>query len=117
MTGLSIAEVLSKTEAELKPFIEIGEEVYKQNQQQQELLLDLLDYQLASIAHLINNAYFKPEKFKNFLYLKHEQQQTKPLNELSQAIDAEIQLKANQLAEDIKKRKAKKFIENVNNGK
>lgn len=113
MTGLTIEKVLSMTESELAPMVEIGEEVHKQNQQHKDLLLDLLDVQLATIAHLINNAHYKPDKFKNFLYLKHETQTTKPLSDVEAAIDAELQLKASIKAQEIIKAKAGKFIQST----
>ena len=114
MTGLTIPEVLSMTESELAPMVEIGEEVHKQNQQHKDLLLDLIDVQLATIAHLINNAHYKPDKFKNFLYLKHETQPTtKPLSDVEAAIDAELQLKASIKAQEIIKAKAGKFIQST----
>lgn len=113
MTGLPISDVLEKTESEIGLLLAIGEEVYRQNQYHNNLLLDLLDIQLGTIAHLIHNAHYKPEKFKNFLYLKHDNKQTKPLSDVELAIDAELQLKASAKAKAIIQAKAGKFIQSI----
>ena len=115
MTGLTPDTILKKTQSEIKTLVEIGEEVYKQNNYQQNLLLDLLDYQLASIAYLINNAYYKPSKLKDFLFLKHDNiKPTKKLTEVEAAIDAEIQVKADILAKQIKDKKLTTFFNQTN---
>lgn len=115
MTGLSVSDVLEKTESEISTLVAIGEEVYRQNQQYNNLLLDLLDIQLGTIAHLINNAHYKPEKFKTFLFLNHSKNsgKIKKLSDAESAIDAEIQVKASQLAKSITQKKAGKFINSI----
>jgi hypothetical protein len=115
MTGLSVNELLNKTEDDIKFLVEVGEEVWKQNHYNENLLLDLLDVHLATISQLINNVHYKPEQFKKFLYLQHDNIKTsKKLSEKEANIDAQIQLKASLLAEKISKIKAQKFIGKIN---
>lgn len=58
--------------------------------------MDLLDIHFARVEQLVNNAYYKPQKIKDFYLLNNSNDNTStiPLTDKERAIDTELKAQA-----------------------
>lgn len=74
----------------------MGIEEHNLRQSQNKFLLDLLDIHFARVEQLVNNAYYKPQKIKDFYLLNNSDGNSSamPLTDKERAIDTEFKAQA-----------------------